>query len=46
VSAAESTQVCRECTEGKCGACNGTALVDDGFDVLEVDCICASGGHS
>jgi hypothetical protein len=43
----ESTpQRCRECGEGKHGACNGTALVDDGRDVLEVDCICASGGHA
>jgi hypothetical protein len=38
-------QRCRECTEGKHGACNGVALVDDGHDVLEVDCICADGGH-
>lgn len=36
---------CRECQEGKHGACNGTALVDDGFDVVEVDCICASQSH-
>lgn len=36
---------CRECAEGKCGACNGTALIDDGMDVVEVDCICASQNH-
>jgi hypothetical protein len=40
------SQRCRECGEGKHGACNGTALVDEGHDVLEVDCICASGGHA
>lgn len=38
-------QECRECSEGKHGACNHTALVDDGHNILEVDCICASGGH-
>jgi glutaredoxin-like protein NrdH len=36
---------CRECTEGKHGACNGIALVDEGLDVLQVDCICASQNH-
>ena len=38
-------QQCRECTEGKHGACNGVALVDEGLDVIEVDCICASQNH-
>jgi hypothetical protein len=38
-------QVCRDCCEGKCGACVGTALVDDGNDVIEVDCICGSQNH-
>ncbi|MDQ7877335.1 hypothetical protein Q9R08_05025 [Microbacterium sp. QXD-8] len=37
----DEPQMCRECTEGKHGACNRVALVDDGQDVLEVDCICA-----
>ena len=42
----EETQNCRECREGKHGACNGTALIDDGLNIIEADCICASGGHS
>ncbi|MDR7113902.1 hypothetical protein J2X03_003804 [Microbacterium trichothecenolyticum] len=41
-------QVCRECSPiggAKHGACNGVALVDEGLEVLEVDCLCASGNH-
>lgn len=41
-----ATQDCRECQEGKHGACNGEALVDDGMNILSVDCLCASGGHA
>ena len=40
-----ATQDCRECQERKHGACNGVALIDEGHEVLEVDCICASQGH-
>lgn len=40
-----SGQVCRECAETKHGACDGTALVDDGHDLVSVDCLCAAGGH-
>lgn len=36
---------CRECSEKKHGACNGTALIDDGQDVLAVDCLCAAADH-
>jgi hypothetical protein len=39
-------QRCRECGEGKHGACNGVALVDDGMNILEVDCICESECHA
>jgi hypothetical protein len=41
----EPARRCRECAESKHGACNGEALIDDGRDVLTVDCICASGGR-
>lgn len=36
---------CRDCGEGKHGACTGTALVEDGNDILEVDCLCAAANH-
>ena len=38
-------QLCRECTEGKCGACDGTAIVEEGRDLFHVDCLCAARNH-
>lgn len=41
-------QVCRECSPiggSKHGACDGSALVDEGHDVLTVDCLCAAANH-
>jgi hypothetical protein len=43
---ADGLAICRDCKEGKHGACNGSALVrteDD--DVDEVDCECTADGH-
>ena len=42
----EKQQACRECRETKHSACDGSALVDDGMNILSVDCLCASGGHA
>ena len=39
------TQHCRECQEGKHGACNGTALIEEGLDIIEADCVCAAADH-
>jgi hypothetical protein len=32
---------CRECREGKHGACNGAALIENGDDITAVDCACS-----
>lgn len=37
--------ICRECHEGKHGACDGTALVDLGSSVYSRDCGCAGAQH-
>lgn len=38
--------VCRDCSEGKHGACNGAALVDGALEVAEVPCGCSGAGHT
>jgi len=40
----DAAPVCRECTEGKHGACTGIALVD-GDDVEEYPCGCSRANH-
>lgn len=42
----ELAAVCRECAETKHAACDGTALIEDGSEVLAVDCLCAKQEHS
>lgn len=37
--------ICRDCAEGKHGACIGSAHVERGDDIDEVDCQCAAPGH-
>lgn len=37
--------ICRECGEGKHGACDGQAMVEVGRDVTVVPCGCAGVGH-
>jgi hypothetical protein len=37
--------VCRDCAEGKHGACIGSAYVENGPDVDEVECGCTADGH-
>lgn len=36
---------CRECVEGKHGACIGSTWVENRFDIDEVDCGCHRAGH-
>jgi hypothetical protein len=37
--------ICRECTEGKHGACDGRALVEVGGSVKDLRCGCADADH-
>lgn len=46
----DAAPVCRECSEGKCGACNGLALFErksplGGDEVGEERCGCEKAGH-
>ena len=36
---------CRDCTEGKHGACIGSAFVERGVEIDEVECRCSAAGH-
>lgn len=37
--------ICRDCSEGKHGACIGSAHVERGDEIDEVDCKCTADGH-
>ncbi len=37
--------ICRDCTEGKHGACIGSAHVERGDEIDEVACQCTAEGH-
>lgn len=37
--------ICRDCSEGKHGACIGSAHVERGEEIDEVDCMCTADGH-
>lgn len=37
--------ICRDCGEGKHGACTGSALTERGKDIVEVACLCTADGH-
>lgn len=37
--------ICRDCFEGKHGACIGSAHVERGEEIDEVDCGCTADGH-
>lgn len=37
--------ICRDCAEGKHAACIGSAFVERGIDVDEVECGCAAAKH-
>jgi hypothetical protein len=39
----EDPHICRDCAEGKHGACNGEALVDQAGEVVSVSCGCSHG---
>lgn len=40
-----SSAICRDCAEGKHGACIGSAFVERGDELDEVDCGCTADGH-
>lgn len=37
--------ICRDCSEGKHGACIGSAFAERGAELDEVDCKCTADGH-
>lgn len=37
--------ICRDCAEGKHGACIGSAFVETDDEIEEVDCVCELDGH-
>lgn len=42
---AQGVAICKDCAEGKHGACIGSAFVENGPDLDEVDCRCTAAGH-
>lgn len=45
VHAFDIAPLCRDCSEGKHSACIGSAFVERGPDVDEVECTCDKSGH-
>ncbi|WP_137843835.1 hypothetical protein [Microbacterium sp. 2FI] len=41
----DAAPVCRDCSEGKHGACIGSAFIERGPDIDEVECGCSRVGH-
>lgn len=41
----KSKLICRECREGKHGACNGNMWVEIENDIEEVECLCVYTQH-
>lgn len=42
---AQDLPICKDCAEGKHGACIGSAFVENGPDLDEVECRCTKAGH-
>jgi hypothetical protein len=42
----DAAPACRDCSEGKHGACIGSAFVERGREIDEVECGCSKAGHA